>query len=210
MTAQPGTQPDPGGTPAPTPPAPPAAPPPPQADPPGTGGDTYEELKEALAKERSNAKGKAASDRRVAELEAELLKAREAGQTEAEKAIEQARREGAESARSEERRQAGAKLARAAFDAAAGRRNPDLKAEDIDGILELVDLSKFLDDSGDPDPEAIGKAVERLVTEPQKGLPGGGFDLGNRGGGGSQYSDTPQGHLEAGIAEAMGGGAARR
>lgn len=196
------------GTPPPAPPAPPADPPP--ADPPGTGEDSVEGLKSALAAERKKAREGQAATRRATELEAEVERLKAAGQTEAEKALEAARKEAGDAARAEERQSLGAKLARSAFDAAAGRRNPDLKAEDIDGILELVDLTKLLDESGDPDPDAVAKAVERLVAEPQQRLPGGGFDLGNRGGGAQQYGDTPDGHLSAGIAEALGGGGSRR
>lgn len=62
----------------------------------------------------------------------------------------------------------GAKLVRAQFDTLAARRNPDAKTSDI---LEYVDLSRLVDENGDPDMKALQAAVLRLVPEPAGGNP---------------------------------------
>jgi len=113
---------------------------------------------EARAKENSGA-AKAAE------------KARLDAMTESERAIEEAK----QSARAEAATEYGKRLARTEFDAAAGRRNPDF---DTASALEFVDLSRFLDENGEPDPKAIKAAVERLVPTGDTGPAG--FDGGAR------------------------------
>ena len=113
---------------------------------------------EARAKENSGA-AKAAE------------KARLDAMSESERAIEEAK----QTARSEAATSFGKRLARTEFDSIAGRRNPDF---DTASALEFVDLSKFLDESGEPDTKAIKAAVERLVPEPAGGPPS--FDGGSR------------------------------
>ena len=115
---------------------------------------------EARAKENSGA-AKAAEEARLDAM------------TESERAVEEAK----QSARAEAATEYGKRLARTEFDAAAGRRNPDF---DTASALEFVDLSRFLDENGEPDPKAIKAAVDRLVPAVQAGAPG--FDLGARGG----------------------------
>lgn len=87
---------------------------------------------------------------------AELEKQRQASMTEAEKAVADAEARGRTAAATE----FGKRLARTEFDALAGRRNADF---DTSSALEFVDLSRFLDESGEPDMDAIKSAVERLV-----------------------------------------------
>jgi hypothetical protein len=100
----------------------------------------------------------------------ELEKAQQATMTEAERALSEAEARGRTAAASE----FGKRLARTEFDAVAGRRNPDF---DTKSALEFVDLSRFLDEDGEPDPKAIKQAVERLVPEPAGGAS---FDGGAR------------------------------
>jgi hypothetical protein len=111
-------------------------------------------LRKEAAKYRTEAKSAAA----------ELEKQRQASMTEAEKAVSEAEARGRTAATSE----FGKRLARTEFDNLAGRRNPDF---DTAAALEFVDLSKFVDDSGEPDVDAIKAAVERLVPSPAGGLP---------------------------------------
>jgi hypothetical protein len=96
-------------------------------------------------------------------------KARLDAMTESERAVAEAEARGRTAAATEY----GKRLARTEFDAAAGRRNPDF---DTASALEFVDLSRFLDESGEPDPKAIKAAVERLVPTPSNTPPG--LDLG--------------------------------
>lgn len=113
---------------------------------------------EARAKENSGA-AKAAE------------KARLDAMSESERAIEEAK----QSARAEAATEFGKRLARTEFDALAGRRNKDF---DTAQALEYVDLTKFLDENGEPDTKAIKAAVDRLVPAPIDGPPS--FDGGPR------------------------------
>jgi len=113
---------------------------------------------EARAKENSGA-AKAAEEARLDAM------------TESERAVEEAK----QSARAEAATEYGKRLARTEFDAAAGRRNPDF---DTASALEFVDLSRFLDENGEPDSKAIKAAVERLVPTGDTGPAG--FDGGAR------------------------------
>jgi hypothetical protein len=83
-----------------------------------------------------------------AEAKAELDKLREASATEQEKAILAARRETA--------KEFGSKLAEAQFRVAAAGL---LDRDQLDGLLEVVDLKRFVDDNGDPAIDAITAAV---------------------------------------------------
>jgi hypothetical protein len=118
-------------------------------------------LRKEAAKYRTEAKAHAS----------ELEKVRQASMSEQEKAVADAEARGRTAAATEY----GKRLARTEFDAAAGRRNPDF---DTASALEFVDLSRFLDESGEPDAKAIKAAVERLVPQPANGAPS--FDGGAR------------------------------
>lgn len=97
-----------------------------------------------------------------ASAQAELDKLRDATATEQEKAIAQARQE----ASTEAAKTFGSKLAEAQFRvAAAGRLNGD----QLEGLLEVVDLGRFVDDNGDPDIEAITSAVSRVAPKAPDG-----------------------------------------
>lgn len=127
--------------------------------------------------------GKQAIDRMKAErddaarqakaLKRELEQVRQKSLSDAERAVLEAEQRGRASATTE----FGKRLAKTQFDALAGRRNADF---DIASALEYVDLSKFLDEDGEPNTKAITAAVERLVPAPQAGPPS--FDGGARSG----------------------------
>lgn len=97
-----------------------------------------------------------------ASAQAELDKLREATATEQEKAIAQARRE----ASTEAAKTFGSRLAEAQFRVAAAGR---LDGDQLDGLLEVVDLGRFVDENGDPDIEAITAAVSRVAPKAPDG-----------------------------------------
>jgi hypothetical protein len=125
--------------------------------------------------------GKQAIDRMKAERNAansalkaaqrELERLKQAQMSESERSVAEAETRGRQSALAE----MGEELARARFDALAGRRNPAVKTDDV---LEFVDLSRFLTEDGRPDDKALSAAVDRLVAAPQNGPPS--FDGGAR------------------------------
>lgn len=88
----------------------------------------------------------------------ELEKLREASATDQEKAIAAARREAA----AEAAKGFGSKLAEAQFRVAAAGV---LDSDQLDGLLEVVDLGKFVDDNGDPNIDAINAAVSRVAPK---------------------------------------------
>jgi hypothetical protein len=129
--------------------------------------------KRALEAERAAARE---ATKRAKTLERELAQLRRQNLGETERAITDAEDRGRKAAASE----FGRRLARSTFDAAAARRNPGVKAEELDGIVEYVDMAKFLDDDGEVDAKAITAAVKRLVPAPtDQGPPS--FDGGPRG-----------------------------
>lgn len=89
----------------------------------------------------------------------EMDKQRRASMTEAQRAVAEAEARGRTTAVSE----FGKRLVRTEFDAAAARRNPDV---DTAGVLEFVDLARFVGEDGEPDVKAIKAAVDRLVPAP--------------------------------------------
>lgn len=142
--------------------------------------------------------GKQALDRMKAErneaareakaLRAELEAAKKATMSETEKAIAEAEAKGRSNATAE----FGKRLAKAALDTAAARRNPDFDT----AALEYVDLSRFVGDDGEPDTKAIAAAVERLV--PAAGGAPAGFD------GGSRTSSPKGGDMNSLLRQAAG------
>jgi hypothetical protein len=115
-------------------------------------------LRSALAKERTASKTLAKEAKRAQVLEAELAKVREANQTEGEKAITKAREEAAAQARGEVLSTVGQRLVKAEFKAEAAG-----KVKDLDGLLEDLNLAKFVDADGEPDSKAIKAAVARYA-----------------------------------------------
>jgi hypothetical protein len=86
----------------------------------------------------------------------ELKRQRQASMTEAEKAVAEAEQRGRQSAAE----QYGQRLVRSDFMAAAARRNPGYDAA---GILDDLNLARYVGDDGEPDVKAIEKAVGRLI-----------------------------------------------
>ncbi len=145
---------------------------PPPQDPPQNRASDPDDLGDAgkQAIDRMKAERNAAQSQAKA-LQKELDKVRQAAMSDSERAVAEAEVRGRATALGE----VGQKLARARFDALAGRRNADV---DTAQVLEFVDLSRFVDDSGDLDEKAIKAAVERLVPEPVGNTPS--FDGGAR------------------------------
>lgn len=85
----------------------------------------------------------------------ELDKVRAAAMSETEKAVAEARAAGAADAA----KQAGPRLVRAEFRAAA---TGSVDREALDAYLEDVDLTKFLTEDGEPDIKAIEARIKRL------------------------------------------------
>lgn len=110
--------------------------------------------KKALEAERARA---ADFERQFKAAQKELEKARQASMSEAEKAIAEAEVKGRTAATAE----FGKRLAKAALDTAAAKRNPGFDT----GALEYLDMARFVGDDGEPDVKAIAAAVEKLVPE---------------------------------------------
>lgn len=128
-------------------------------------GDAGKQALDRMKAERNAANSELKAARR------ELEKVRQAAMSDSERVVAEAEARGRSAAIAE----VGQDLARAQFDAIAGRRNPDA---DSSKILEFVDLSKFVGEDGKPDVKALTAAVERLVPAPQTGPPS--FDGGAR------------------------------
>lgn len=125
------------------------------------------------------------NNRAVAELE----KLKQQSMTEAEKAVAEAERR----ARAEAAREYGARLARAEFRAHVAAKG--IKVDD--DVFDLIDTTKFVDESGEVDDTEIKKAVAKLAKLAPKpgGTSGGDFAGGNG-------SGAPAKSLQEQIAEA--------
>lgn len=113
--------------------------------------------KKALAEERAARKAAEKEAKRAKDLEAELAKLREDAMSEQEKAITQARKEGA----AEALQQANVRIAKSEAKAlAAGKtRDPEV------AVQLLGDLAQFVTDDGDVDADAMSAALDKLVEE---------------------------------------------
>lgn len=128
---------------------------PPEPEPPKTFDAAYvEKIRQEAAKHRTEARA----------AQQELERQRQASMSDAEKQVAEAEKRGREAARSE----FGTRFVRSQFDVAAARRNPEF---DTAPIVDIVDLTKFLDDDGEVDLTALNKAVERLVPAAVTGPP---------------------------------------
>jgi len=122
--------------------------------------DLGDEGKKALDAER-RARREAEKAHKAAT--AELEKLRQATATDQEKAILAAKAEG----RTEALREAGIGRVDDAVRAAAGGRNVD-----VDALLEGLDRTRFLDDDGSPDRDAIQAWIDRIApAQEQPGFP---------------------------------------
>jgi hypothetical protein len=106
--------------------------------------EDIDNLKAALNEERKQRK----------DIEGKFTKLEKEHMSDTEKLIAQAKDEG----RREAIQSAGRRLAAAEFKAAAAGKIGDPAA-----ALEVLDLSKFVSDNGDPDTTAIQKVVDRLA-----------------------------------------------
>lgn len=126
--------------------------------------------KKALEAERNRAK---TAERELKAAQRALEAERAKGLTEAERAIAEAERNGYTRASQE----AGKRLARAEIRAAAAT-----KGLDVTEILEDLDLSRFVDENGEPDDKAITKAIGKWAAiAPASTRPRGDVDQGTRG-----------------------------
>lgn len=124
-----------------------------------TGPDLTAEVEKWKALARKNEERAKAN----ASAHTELEKLREASATDQEKAIAQARRD----ALTEATRSFGTRLAEAQFRVAAAGH---LTSDQLDGLLEFADLTRFVDDNGDPNIEAINAAVSRVAPKAPEGF----------------------------------------
>lgn len=123
-------------------------------EPQGDDGDQGNEPKIDWRAEARKWESRAKENQRAAR---EYERLQKASQTEAERAVAEAEERGRTAAASE----FGRRLARERFTAQAARRNPEFDS----AALDLIDLSRFVGDDGEPDDKAIGEAVARLVPE---------------------------------------------
>jgi uncharacterized protein YbjT (DUF2867 family) len=87
-------------------------------------------------------------------FEKELVELRNNALTESEKAIEEARSTG----RREGAKSAGVRLVAAEFRAKAA----EAKLPGVTSLLEVIDLTRFVDDDGEPDTELIQSAIDKI------------------------------------------------
>lgn len=99
--------------------------------------------------ERAKANANAAKD---------LDKLRTESLSEVERAVQEAKAAGRTEAASE----FGARLVRSAYEAAAARRNPGFPT---DGVIDDLNMARFVTDDGEPDLKAIEASVNRLIPE---------------------------------------------
>lgn len=125
----------------------------------GDGGKRAIEAERKAAKDAE--KARRAAEKKAADLEARLSKFEEESKSEQDKALDAARKEAEKAARTEERSRADRRILSAELKAAAGTRlqNP------ADAVA-LLDLDEFtVDDDGEVDAKAIGKALDDLLAE---------------------------------------------
>lgn len=131
-------------------------------------GEDVSGLKSALASEREQRKQ---FEKELKALRVKADAAEQASMSDAEKAIAKARKDGA----ADTARTYGRRLASAELKAAAASKGVDLSA-----IGDLIDVAQFVDDAGEVDSDAIGKAVGKLakITAAKPGRGSGEFDAG--------------------------------
>jgi hypothetical protein len=126
--------------------------------------------KKALDAERARARN---AEKQAKSLQKELDELRQASMSEQEKAVEAAKAAG----RAEAVLESGKRLARAEL-----RAHGSEKGLDVTALIEDVDLSKFVGADGEPDEQAISKAVDRWAAmAPASQRPRGDIGQGVRG-----------------------------
>ena len=113
--------------------------------------------KKALEQERAARKAAEKEAKRAKDLQAELDRLREDQMSEQEKAVNEARKEGA----AEALREANARIARSEAKALATGKTRDPEV----AVQLLGDLSEFVTEDGDVDTDAMSDALDRLVEE---------------------------------------------
>lgn len=117
-----------------------------------------EQLQAEIDKWKSLARKHEDKSKANAKAQQELERLRQESMTEQERAVEAARQQ----ARSEVLAELGQARVGDAFRIAAAGREID-----VDTLLEGVDLSKFLDEDGNPDTVKVGDWVERVAPVPE-------------------------------------------
>jgi hypothetical protein len=115
-------------------------------------------LRSALEKERADRKAFEKQAKANAKAAEELERYKQASLTEQERAIAKARDEAAAQTRSEVASTFAQRIAKLQFKAEAAGR-----VKDIDGLLEDLNLAKFVGEDGEPDAKAIKAAVDRFA-----------------------------------------------
>lgn len=160
--------------------------------------------KKALRAERDRAsaadKARKASDKRAADLEAELTKIRDGNKSEQEKALEAARKEAADAVRAE----VTSELHRERVESALIRAAANKLTDPRDAVIHLAEGVDVGDD-GRPDEKAVASAIEQLLKDKPylasgAGKPGGSLDQGAR-----DPSKQKPGDLTSAIAARYGG-----
>jgi hypothetical protein len=141
-------------------------------------GPTVESLQAELDKWKAQARKHETRAKENSGAAKELEALRASAMSETEKAVAQARSEGL----TEGLRTAGVKLVEANVREAAKGRGVD-----VDSLVEGIDASKFLDDTGEPDRDAITAWVDKVAPQPtEDDTPPGFPDLGQ-----GYRQDTP-------------------
>jgi hypothetical protein len=133
---------------------------------PDTGTETPDHAAEA-EKWKALARKHEAQAKANAKAAKELEEFRKQSMTDTEKAIEEARTEGRRQALTE----AGSRIAAAEVRAAATGR---MTAEQLDTLVDNVNLTRFVTDTGDVDRDAVTKFVDGIAPQPAEKP----FDLG--------------------------------
>jgi hypothetical protein len=113
--------------------------------------------KKALEQERAARKAAEKEAKRAKDLQAELDRLREDQMSEQEKAVTQARKEGA----AEALKEANERIARSEAKALATGKTRDPEV----AVQLLGDLAEFVTEDGDVDTDAMSEALDRLVEE---------------------------------------------
>lgn len=137
-------------------PEPPAEPPTPDNDNPELG----EKGEKALTAMKEQVKTLKAEARKTKDLEAEVSKLREANASEAEKALEAAKAEGDQGARTE----LGSQLTSLRVELAVLKSEDTKKLADPDDLLVNVTVDDITDGNGHVDPKALTAAIDDLLT----------------------------------------------
>lgn len=129
-----------------------------------------EKWKTLARKHEDRSKTNSEAAKQVEALKAELEQFRQASMSETERALAKATKDAEARGRAEALTAVGQRLVKAEFKALAAGAIPDL-----DGVLDDLNLAKFIGQDGEPDTKAIEAAVKRLTppkpAEPEPAAP---------------------------------------